>query len=93
MGAASRAEHQLELGALLTKLRGVELMSGMRGNCGGNPAGTRCPSEGSEAPGGAAASAAGPAAADKNREVILTGGLGDGLSSRTRRSAAAHFAP
>ena len=82
MGAASRAEHQLELGATLTKLRGMELVSGVRGNCGGDPAGARCPSEGGETPGCATAGAASPAAADKNREVVLTGWLGDGFTPR-----------
>ena len=69
VGAASRAKHKLELGAGIAKLRSVKLVSGVRGYCGGNPAGARCPSEGGETPGGAAAGAAGPAAADKNREM------------------------
>ena len=82
MGAASGAEHQLEDGAFLAKLRGVELVRGIRGDCGGNPARARCPGEGGETPGGAAAGTASPAAADKNREVVLTGWLGGGFASR-----------
>ena len=82
MGAARRAEHQRKYGATFIELRGVELMRGIRGSCGGNPAGARCPSEGSETPGGAAAGTASPAAADKDREMALTGWLSDGFAPR-----------